>query len=1133
MFTKLKNFSEDVAKSFNDVNHDGTNGTVHTPNRLKNPINELKNESRVLNTKTPDAQDLTQPEDEPISKSLSPSLVENKAEPTKSKTIDLAELPPSIRSKMKKFAKYEEKYPVLLEAFKTEKRKAELIVSFEKVLQENTPISSISDAGLLVEYLNGINEKATMLNEEMRKYAKENSSLNEKLKDVETRLKEALEKGKESESEGATKDSISSQESNDELEKLRNTISDLKEKLEKKQAEDKTVEEKGGENNKEEKTDDRQTKQAEEVDGYKKDIESYKKEIESVKDKLEKSESSSRNIKDELSAAIEKSNSLEKDLKKLNDMSKNQNETAGLKTKLEEYNKQLAELEDVNSTLQTEIENKNKELKKFKDISGTMQNDLGNANKSIENLKSETQELNERASDLLNQLDEKNKIIKELEQDQLNSGQPVEAATPAIPSSNNKKNKKKNKKGGKKNLTTENQITLNKEAEQGMSAEPEDMQNKYDELKKENERIQSCLKEIDSSKQEISDELKRTKEKYDKLVEEHDDLITNHNKVKSDLELKIEDVDHLRDLLKTIGDDLVQARDEIKELKAKSKSVKLNNDEGLKKELTEMQAKFKELNESKENVEKHKQELLKSIEDNKSSNSSNEKLLNTVMDEKQKLENRFRELTKDLEASKGKNSDLEKEIEKHLKSIEDNDLSQSLNKADHDALNVKHSALKSKFEETNKQFEIAKQEKDDLNKRIKELSEFKSNDTSLKLEIASLKTSISHKDQLIENFKQKIDELNKLNEELSGSIAKLKASNNELQNSNKDLVSEKNTLVTKQELSFEKNNSLNNELLKLQSEKQKLSTELETIKDKHDSLVKDKTSSSNSIQTFRQQYEELSMKSKESMLRIDNLEDELNESRTMLQERTRESSTIRRMLVDAEEQLKLKNHDFKSELTKISKEKSEVENNCQALIKKKQREIDEFKSITDNYLLKIQDLENKCNELKQQYEELESEKLKNKNTISDKDESFEETQQTIETLRSSLQDSSKKVKDFENLNNILKRLNEESNLKFERLSKNYKILTQQYKQIKSSNDSPIQSHAQSSESLTNSPSTSSRHSVDDSSSESSNQTNVAYLKNVLLGFFEHKDQRDQLLPVVKTLFNLSSDDEKKFLLALK
>jgi len=641
------------------------------------------------------------------------------------------------------------------------------------------------------------------------------------------------------------------------------------------------------------------------------------------------------------------------------------------------------------------------------------------------------------------------------------------------------------------------------------------------------------LLEINSSKQEISEELKKTKEIYDKLVKENADLIANHKKVKSDLKLKIEDVDHLRDLLKTIGDDLVQARDEIKELKGKSKSVELNKDESLKKELKEVQAKLSELNKSKEDVEKSKQELLKSIEDHKTLNTSNKKLLDDVKDEKKKLENSFNDLTKELEASKEKNSDLEMEIQKHLKSIKEHDSSQKLTQKDYDTLKEKHLTLASKFEETNTQFEIVMKEKENLSVRVKELSEFKSNDTSLKLEIASLKTSITHKDQLLEDFKKKIDALNNLNEELSAAISKLKVSNSELQNSNKDLISEKNTLVTKQELSFEKNNSLNNELLKLQSEKQKLSGELEAMKDKHDSLMKEKTSSSNSIQSFRQQYEELSMKSKESLLKIENLEDELNESRTMLQERTRESSTIRRMLADAEEQLKLKTHGFKSEVTKIGKEKSEIEAKCQTLIKKKQREIDELKSITDNYLLKIQDLENKCNELKRQYEELESEKLKNKNTTLDKDENFEETQQTIETLRSSLQASAKKVKDFENLNNILKKLNEESNLKFERLSKNYKIITQQYKQIKSLKDSPNQSHTQSSESLTKSPSNSGRPSVDDSGSDSSNQTNVAYLKNVLLGFFEHKDQRDQLLPVVKTLFNLSADDEKKFLLALK
>ena len=69
------------------------------------------------------------------------------------------QLPAPIKSKLKKFAKYEEKYPILLDAYKIEKKKNEIIKIFEKVLQENTPVSSLSEGKLLVEYLNGLNEK--------------------------------------------------------------------------------------------------------------------------------------------------------------------------------------------------------------------------------------------------------------------------------------------------------------------------------------------------------------------------------------------------------------------------------------------------------------------------------------------------------------------------------------------------------------------------------------------------------------------------------------------------------------------------------------------------------------------------------------------------------------------------------------------------------------------------------------------------------------------------------------------------------------------------------------------------------------------------------------------------------------
>lgn len=37
-----------------------------------------------------------------------------------------------------------------------------------------------------------------------------------------------------------------------------------------------------------------------------------------------------------------------------------------------------------------------------------------------------------------------------------------------------------------------------------------------------------------------------------------------------------------------------------------------------------------------------------------------------------------------------------------------------------------------------------------------------------------------------------------------------------------------------------------------------------------------------------------------------------------------------------------------------------------------------------------------------------------------------------------------------------------------------------------------------------------------------------YIRNVLFGFLENKDQRDMLLPVMKTLLVMSDDDEQKF-----
>ena len=104
--------------------------------------------------------------------------------------IRFDQLPAPIKSKLKKFAKYEEKYPILLDAYKIEKKKNEIIKIFEKVLQENTPVSSLSEGKLLVEYLNGLNEKTKLLNGEIRKLTKDNNTMNFKIVKLEESNKE-------------------------------------------------------------------------------------------------------------------------------------------------------------------------------------------------------------------------------------------------------------------------------------------------------------------------------------------------------------------------------------------------------------------------------------------------------------------------------------------------------------------------------------------------------------------------------------------------------------------------------------------------------------------------------------------------------------------------------------------------------------------------------------------------------------------------------------------------------------------------------------------------------------------------------------------------------------------------------
>lgn len=841
MFSKIRNFSEDVAKSLNDL--------TEQPNQSQqkpDPFAQLQRNAKILQAETPDSNQLTQPKDE-LESDLQPRVStpanngEQSASSSKQSTppvgsVNLEELPPAIRSKMKKFAKYEDKYPILLEAYKVEKKKTELIKVFENVLRENTPVSSISDAKTLVEYLNGLNEKTKMQKNEIRKLTKENSVLTFK-------------------------------------------------------------------------------------------IAKYEEEGE-----------------DTVFRKIE-------DLKKEND---------GLKG-------QIAERENEVKTIKEEKDKLEKRI-------GEIEYSVGNDEKveTLDELKSLADANNEELTQLKDRLLQKDKELEEL--------------------------------GAK---------------------------------------LQAANKSLAEKKEEIED---------------------------------------LRDLMKDIGNDLVTARDQIKELKLRDKSDSNGGVADISSSDTELRLQISSLTEE-----------VKSVKDKVTLKTKEAKDLQA------KITSLEDESHKEQMANKQSEDNLRKEIQTLKKQLQDQN---------------------EKLDITEKELTAEKGERMKLEERLQELSKFKSNDTSYKLEISSLQSNLSHKEETIKELKSKLESLNESNAALQSKIDKLENTNNELQGNYMGLLKNKNELLTKQESFIENEKSLNLQLTKLQKEKQEIRNELDKTRRSLDSLLSEKLSAGNDVQLYKRQYDELTMKSKEYNLRIESLEDDLSESRNLLQEKTREGGNLRRLLIEADEMMKQKESDHKLELRRLEDEKSEMERNSAQLIKKKEKEINELNTILNEHKQRIADLE---------------ERLKNvafvshNETAVDNSQMDSELQRQIDTLREALSASSNKVKDYEKLNTTLKKLNEENIAKFERLSKNYKLLTQQYRLMKDN-----ESRRGSAESVTSSVNGTERESMDEKKEkEKQTETNIAYLKNVLLGYFEHKEQREQLLPVLKTLFQFSREDENKFLLALK
>ena len=82
----------------------------------------------------------------------------------------------------------------LLRYYRTAHARVSSIEAFETSLRENTPLTSISDPGALVEYLNQLNLKGDMVLDELKRVSSERDNIKEKFKEAEKSTQEAWDK---------------------------------------------------------------------------------------------------------------------------------------------------------------------------------------------------------------------------------------------------------------------------------------------------------------------------------------------------------------------------------------------------------------------------------------------------------------------------------------------------------------------------------------------------------------------------------------------------------------------------------------------------------------------------------------------------------------------------------------------------------------------------------------------------------------------------------------------------------------------------------------------------------------------------------------------------------------------------
>ncbi|KAL6937586.1 hypothetical protein ACO0RG_004097 [Hanseniaspora osmophila] len=512
-------------------------------------------------------------------------------------------------------------------------------------------------------------------------------------------------------------------------------------------------------------------------------------------------------------------------------------------------------------------------------------------------------------------------------------------------------------------------------------------------------------------------------------------------------------------------------------------------------------------------------------------------------------------------------------------------------KNDYDSLNTKYETLKTNHDKSVKNLKTRTEELDNVRDMLKEvgnqLVEIKDKtkesdklgkrvqelENRLKLETNSKKTIMNTMQTQKDDFSKKLENFNNtykqevqskkeferkfmekdralkyLEEQVKETNKKLSQSELDLKQLNlkhERFVKSNENAVVERDQYKKQIDGLNKAIEDKIKENGKLSERLDILQEKFDNNKNIEENSSDFVENMKRQCNELNIKLRESIRLKNSLEEELNDTMSTLQEKNKELAKMKRSINEQDMQVSNQIEDWKNKY-QISVERAKsMENELNLLILTQKDELTNSKTYNDELNKKIAKLEENEQLLKKQVAHLNTSFSVTEQQSQRTSSASEVLNSTIQNLKSELTKAVKLSREYEQSNTEMKKLNQELNLKLERLSKNYKSLSAQLKSARTqdydlakpsprrhSSITSLSSINDVNNSLSNF-STPSTPSETKTSSEQDYDSKLSYIKNVLIGFMEHKDQRQQLLPVVSMLFKFTNQEEQKFLTSLK